>query len=129
MMTEYVVNSGCSLVELSGALRTYAVGLHTVIRKQVLAARTHGAVNLLWGLLMPAANLTVIGFGGWLVMAGITTIGTLMALQSYFWRLLEPVLQLVNSISETQRGLAAMERVFDVLSRPPEKPDRPGARW
>jgi len=109
-------------------LRTYAVGLHTVIRKQVLAARTHGAVNLLWGLLMPAANLTVIGFGGWLVMAGITTIGTLMALQSYFWRLLEPVLQLVNSISETQRGLAAMERVFDVLSRPPEKPDRPGAR-
>ncbi|MEZ5966138.1 MAG: ABC transporter ATP-binding protein [Planctomycetota bacterium] len=108
--------------------RTYAVGLHTVIRKRVLAARTHGAVNFVWGLMMPVANLTVIGFGGWLVMAGTTTIGTLMALQSYFWRLLEPVLQLVNSISETQRGLAAMERVFDVLARPPEKPDRPGAQ-
>lgn len=107
--------------------RTYAVGHHTVIRKQVLSARTHGAVNLVWGLMMPAANLTVIGFGGWLVIEGKTTIGTLMALQSYFWRLLDPVLQLVNSISETQRGLAAMERVFDVLDRQPEKPDRPGA--
>ncbi|HLU38584.1 MAG TPA: ABC transporter ATP-binding protein [Planctomycetota bacterium] len=110
-----------------GELRTYAVGLHTVIRKRVLAARIQGTVNLIWGLMMPAANLTVIGFGGWLVMSGVTTIGTLMALQSYFWRLLEPVMQIVNSISETQRGLAAMERVFDVLDRAPEKPDRPGA--
>jgi ATP-binding cassette subfamily B protein/subfamily B ATP-binding cassette protein MsbA len=110
-----------------GERRTYAIGLHTVIRKQVLAARTHGAVNLVWGLMMPTANLVVVGYGGWLVMGGVTTIGTLMALQSYFWRLLDPVLQLVNSISETQRGLAAMERVFDVLDRPPEKPDREGA--
>ncbi len=107
--------------------KTYAIGHHTVIRKQVLSARTHGAVNLIWGLMMPAANLTVVGFGGWLVIADVTTIGTLMALQSYFWRLLDPVMQLVNSISETQRGLAAMERVFDVLDRPAEKPDRPGA--
>jgi ATP-binding cassette subfamily B protein/subfamily B ATP-binding cassette protein MsbA len=107
--------------------RTYAVGHHAVIRKQVLAARTHGTVNLVWGLMMPAANLTVIGFGGWLVMLDLTTIGTLMALQSYFWRLLEPVMQIVNSISETQRGLAAMERVFELLDREPERPDRPGA--
>jgi ATP-binding cassette subfamily B protein/subfamily B ATP-binding cassette protein MsbA len=36
-------------------------------------------------------------------------------------------MQIVNAISETQRGLAAMERVFELLDREPERPDRPGA--
>jgi ATP-binding cassette, subfamily B, bacterial len=34
----------------------------------------------------------------------------------------------VNSFSELQRSLAAMERVFDVLRMEEDKPDRPGAR-
>src|SRR5690606_1374602 len=107
--------------------RQYAVGHHTVIRKQVLAARTHGAVNLVWGLMMPLATLTVVAFGGWLVIRGSSTVGTIVALQAYLWRLLTPVMQIVNSISETQRGLAAMERVFDLLDRQVEMPDRPAA--
>ncbi len=109
-------------------VRNYAVGHHTVIRKQVLAARTHGAVNLVWGLMMPLATLTVVAYGGWLVVGGATTVGTVVALQAYLWRLLEPVMQIANSISETQRGLAAMERVFELAGRPAEKPDRPGAQ-
>lgn len=108
-------------------LRSYAVGHHTVIRKQVLAARTHGAVNLVWGLMMPLATLTVVAYGGWLVVGGLSTVGTVVALQAYLWRLLEPVMQIANSITETQRGLAAMERVFELVDRPAEKPDRDGA--
>jgi ATP-binding cassette subfamily B protein/subfamily B ATP-binding cassette protein MsbA len=106
---------------------SYTVGHHTVIRKQVLAARTHGAVNLVWGLMMPMATLSVVAYGGWLVVGGDSTVGTVVALQAYLWRLLEPVMQIANSISETQRGLAAMERVFALAARPAEKPDRPGA--
>ncbi|MBK8979142.1 MAG: ABC transporter ATP-binding protein [Planctomycetes bacterium] len=106
---------------------TYAVGHHTVIRKQVLAARTHGAVNLVWGLMMPIATLSVVVYGGWLVISGMSTVGTLVALQAYLWRLLEPVMAIANSISETQRGFAAMERVFDLCDRSAEKPDREGA--
>src|SRR4029450_4203564 len=34
---------------------------------------------------------------------------------------------LVNSSSELQRSLAAMERVFEVLEMENDKPDRPGA--
>ena len=37
--------------------------------------------------------------------------------------LVGPVMQIVNSISQTQRALAAMERVFDVLDKPLDKPD------
>ncbi len=101
----------------------YTVGHHTVIRKQLMAARAHGIVNLVWGLLMPMSSLIIIVFGGFLVMSGHSTIGTLVAFQGYVWRLLEPVMQIVQNISETQRGLAAMERVFDLLGREREKPD------
>jgi len=102
----------------------YAVGHHTVIRKQLLSAKTHGMVNIVWGLLMPLSSLIIMIYGGFLVMTGQTGMGTLVAFQGLIWRLLEPVMQIVNSISETQRGLAAMERVFDLLGRTQEKPDR-----
>jgi ATP-binding cassette subfamily B protein len=106
----------------------YAIGHHTVIRKQMLATRTQRTVGLIWDLILPLAQVMVIGFGGYLVIIGQTTVGTLVAFQGYLWRLLDPVMSIVNSISETQRGLAALERVVDVLEKPEEKPDAPHAK-
>src|SRR5687767_15426059 len=51
-----------------------------------------------------------------------------MAFQWYTFLLLNPVWNIVNSFSELQRSLAAMERVFEVLAMPSDKPDRPDAR-
>jgi ATP-binding cassette subfamily B protein/subfamily B ATP-binding cassette protein MsbA len=51
-----------------------------------------------------------------------------MAFQWYTFLLLNPVWQIVNSFSELQRSLAAMERVFEALGRQKDKPDRPGAQ-
>ena len=45
----------------------------------------------------------------------------------YLFMLLAPVSTLVQSYGQTQQGLAAMERVLDILRRPIDKPDRPGA--
>jgi ATP-binding cassette subfamily B protein/subfamily B ATP-binding cassette protein MsbA len=50
-----------------------------------------------------------------------------MAFQWYTFLLLNPVWSIVNSFSELQRSLAAMERVFEVLALEEDKPDRPGA--
>ncbi len=105
----------------------YAVGHHTVIRKQMLATRTQRSVALIWELMMPLAQVTIITFGGYLAVKGQATVGVLIAFQGYLWRLLEPIMQISSSISETQRGLAAMERVFEVLDKRPEKPDPEGA--
>jgi ATP-binding cassette, subfamily B, bacterial len=107
--------------------RAYTLGHHTVIRKQMLATRAQRSVALIWELIMPLAQITIIGFGGYLVVKGQATLGVLIAFQGYVWRLLEPVMQIASSISDTQRGLAAMERVFDVFDKPEEKPDRPDA--
>jgi ATP-binding cassette subfamily B protein/subfamily B ATP-binding cassette protein MsbA len=51
-----------------------------------------------------------------------------MAFQWYSFLLMGPVWNIVNSFSELQRSLAAMERVFEVLRMADDKPDRPGAR-
>src|SRR6266540_1033142 len=105
----------------------YAIGHHTVIRKQMLATGTQRGVAVIWDFIMPMTQLTIIGFGGYLVLQGKATLGTLVAFQGYVWRLLEPVLQIVNALSETQRGLAAMDRVFEVMDKPLDKPDAPDA--
>ena len=51
-----------------------------------------------------------------------------MAFQWYTFLLMNPVWNIVNSFSELQRSLAAMERVFEILGMPHDKPDRPDAR-
>ena len=105
----------------------YTVGHHTVIRKQLLATRSQRSVALIWELILPLGQVTIVAFGGFLVVKGMATVGILIAFQGYMWRLMEPAMQISSSINETQRGLAAAERVFDVLDKPEEKPDLPGA--
>jgi ATP-binding cassette subfamily B protein/subfamily B ATP-binding cassette protein MsbA len=71
--------------------------------------------------------VVIVWYGGYLNIAGRATIGDIMAFQWYTFLLLNPVWQIVNSFSELQRSLAAMERVFDVLMMEHDKPDRPDA--
>jgi len=106
---------------------SFLLGQHTVIRKLSLATNTQRGVALVWDLVMPLTQVTILGFGGYLVLRGQATVGTLMAFQGYLLRLVDPITELVKSNSETQRGLAALERVCDLLEKPAENPDRPRA--
>jgi ATP-binding cassette subfamily B protein/subfamily B ATP-binding cassette protein MsbA len=81
-----------------------------------------------WGLLVSGVGAVIIWYGGRLNIAGRASIGDIMAFQWYTFLLLRPVWSIVNSFSELQRSLAAMERVFEVLAMERDKPDRPGAR-
>lgn len=105
----------------------HTVGYHTVVRKQMLATKTQRSVGVIWDLIMPVAQVTIVCFGGYLVVKGNATLGTLVAFQAYLFRLLEPILQIANSISETQRGLASLDRVVELLQVPEDKPDRPSS--
>jgi ABC-type multidrug transport system fused ATPase/permease subunit len=69
--------------------RAYAVGHHTVIRKQLLATALQRAIATIWELILPLAQLLILGLGGWLVIQGRTSIGILMAFQAYIWRILD----------------------------------------
>ncbi|HEX3853955.1 MAG TPA: ABC transporter ATP-binding protein [Polyangiaceae bacterium] len=106
---------------------SYTLGQHTVVRKHSLATNTQRKVALVWDLVMPLTQVTILWFGGYLVLRGQTTVGTLLAFQGYLWRVIDPITELVKSTSETQRGLASLDRVCDVLDKPEEKPDHPRA--
>lgn len=108
--------------------RRYAIGHHLVIRKQLLARLYESVVWAGWGFLLPLSALFIIWFGGVLVLWGHATVGGILAFQMYLLMLLSPVSTLVQSYGETQQALAALERVFELLRKPTDKPDRPGAR-
>ena len=105
----------------------YAIGHHTAIRKQLWAYAIQQFLNLFWELLMPLTTLVIMGLGCWLVLREQLTPGNILTIQMLALQVLNPVFMIVNSMTETQRSLAAMERVYEVLERPQEKPDRPGA--
>jgi ATP-binding cassette subfamily B protein len=106
----------------------YMLGRHTVLRKELFAHRRELLVWTSWGLLMAAVNVVIVWYGGYLNVVGRATIGDIMAFQWYTFLLMNPVWNIVNSFSELQRSLAAMERVFEVLEMEDDKPDRHGAR-
>jgi ATP-binding cassette subfamily B protein/subfamily B ATP-binding cassette protein MsbA len=109
-------------------LREYMLGRHTVLRKELFAQRRELFLWTTWGFLLAAVNLVILWYGGYLNLVGGASIGDIMAFQWYTFLLLNPVWQIVNSFSEIQRSLAAMERVFEVLAMESDKPDRPDAR-
>jgi ATP-binding cassette subfamily B protein len=109
-------------------LLDYLRGRHTVIRKELFAHRRELVLWTSWGLLLSAVNVVIVWYGGYLNVGGRASIGDIMAFQWYTFLLLNPVWNIVNSFSELQRSLAAMERVFEVLAMEGDKPDRPNAR-
>jgi ATP-binding cassette subfamily B protein/subfamily B ATP-binding cassette protein MsbA len=109
-------------------LLEYMRGRHTVVRKELFAHRRETLLWTTWGILLGAVNVVIVWYGGYLNLAGRASIGDIMAFQWYTFLLLNPVWQIVNSFSELQRSLAAMERVFEALAMPADKPDRPNAR-
>jgi ATP-binding cassette, subfamily B, bacterial len=109
-------------------LLDYMRGRHTVLRKELFAQRREMVIWTSWGLLLGIVNVVITWYGGYLNVMGRASIGDIMAFQWYTFLLLNPVWSIVNTFSELQRSLAAMERVFEVLAMENDKPDRPDAR-
>lgn len=105
----------------------YAVGHHSIVRKRLFARRRELLLWTSWGMLLALIGLVIVWFGGYMNLRGTASVGDIMAFQVYTFMLLNPVWQIVESFSELQRSLAAMERVFEVLGTEPDKVDRPGA--
>lgn len=114
---------GREIIELLDYMR----GRHVILRKELFANRREMVLWTSWGLLVASVNVIIVWYGGYLNVAGGASIGDIMAFQWYTFLIMNPVWNIVNSFSELQRSLAAMERVFTVLNMEGDKPDRPGA--
>jgi ATP-binding cassette subfamily B protein len=114
----------------------YTVGHHLITRMRMFAASREIILWSTWGLLMALIGVVITWAGGyWYLTDQInnvppdqrTTVGDISAFQFYTFLLLSPVWQIVESLTELQRSLASMERVFEVLESPVDKPDRDDA--
>jgi ATP-binding cassette, subfamily B, bacterial len=103
--------------------KSYALGRHTVLRKFLWAIRMETALETVWGLLIPGTVLMIVWFGGYLVIQGKAKVGDLFAFQIFAALLLQPVWAIVSSVSQTNKSMSALERVFEVLEMPIDKPD------
>jgi ATP-binding cassette, subfamily B, bacterial len=76
----------------------------------------------------PRAGLAlVLLFGGWFVIAGHATIGTIVAFNAYILQLQAPFRQLGFLLMLSQRARASAGRIYEILDEQPEIVDHPGA--
>ena len=72
--------------------------------------------------------MAALWYGGWQVIDGHMTPGTLFSFTAAALMLYGPVRRLSRSLNTVQQSTASAERVFDLLDLPPAVVDRPGAR-
>jgi len=85
-------------------------------------------------LLMPITNvlgnffvIVLAGFGGWLALQGLVSVGIIATFISYGQRFIQPLRQLANMYNSIQAALAGGERVFEIIDTQPEVQDGPEA--
>ena len=105
----------------------YAVGHHSITRMRMFAHSREIILWSSWGFLMSLIAVVITWAGGYWYLYENATIGDITAFHFYTFLLLNPVWALVESVSELQRSLASMERVFEVLESPVDKPDAENA--
>jgi ATP-binding cassette subfamily B protein/subfamily B ATP-binding cassette protein MsbA len=78
-------------------------------------------------VLSTLAIAVVIGFGGYLLLAGQLSVGVVAAFLIYVQQFFRPI-QLVSQVyTQLQAALAGAERIYAVLDEPEEVPDSAGA--
>ena len=78
--------------------------------------------------LSAVATAVVLGYGGWLVLGGEVSVGTLFAFLLYLSNFFDPVQQLSQLYNTFLSAVAALDKIMDVMDEEPEVVDRPGAQ-
>ena len=111
----------------ANALKTFDEANETV-RAVGIRAQTYAMlVPPLMGILSNANIAIVAGLGGWMVLRGWTTVGTIAAFISYSRSFANPLRHLGDLYNQVQSALAGAERVFEIIDTEPELTDVPEA--
>lgn len=79
-------------------------------------------------LISNLGTLAVIWFGGYQVIGGTLSLGSLLAFNSYLALLIQPLMQLGFISAQLARAGVSAERIFEILDTQNEVTDRPGAQ-
>jgi ATP-binding cassette subfamily B multidrug efflux pump len=85
-------------------------------------------------LLMPLTGvlgnffvIVLAGFGGWLALQNLVSVGIIATFISYGQNFIQPLRQLANMYNSIQAALAGAERIFEIIDTSPEVQDVPDA--
>ena len=97
--------------------------------KNMALARLYGVMQPGFAILAGLGMVSVVGFGGVLVLRGTITVGSFVAFGLYLGMLTWPLIALGWVINLFQRGAASMTRLLDVLDAKPAlaEPEHPRA--
>ncbi len=88
----------------------------SMLNFQVASALADG----LNGIFLAVSSLIVLGYGGYMVIGGLMTVGSLVAFEVYQVRLFGPIQNLLGIYFQLQRARASVDRVFEYLEFPIE---------
>ena len=78
-------------------------------------------------LLSAVATAAILVYGGNKAVDGAVTIGVLASFVFYLQSFFDPIQQLSQLYTTYQAGMAALDKIFDLLDEEPDIADRPGA--
>ncbi|HZO59022.1 MAG TPA: ABC transporter ATP-binding protein [Solirubrobacterales bacterium] len=78
--------------------------------------------------LSSVGTAVILLYGGYQAIDGNITIGVLVAFVGYLQSFFDPIQQLSNLYVTYQQGMAAIDKIFDLLDTEPDMQDAPGAR-
>lgn len=99
-----------------------------LLERNVRAERLSGVNWALMRLLTELSLGIILWYGGWQVISGNITYGTLVAFNMWLGQLLGPIRRLGFWVSMVQRTIASGERIFELLDTKAEVQDKPDAR-
>ncbi len=131
LMNETLNVSGALLVKLFGR-RKYEVDRFRDRASRVRDIGVRQAVVGRWfflslGLVGAIGTALVFWLGGYLTVAGVFTIGTIVAFSAYLRDLYGPLTAMTNARVEFATSMVSFERVFEVLDLPVEISNHPDA--
>jgi ABC-type multidrug transport system fused ATPase/permease subunit len=78
-------------------------------------------------LLSAVGTAVILLYGGYRAIHGDVEIGVLVAFVGYLQTFFDPIQQLSNLYTTYQQGMAALDKIFELLETEPELVDAPGA--
>jgi ATP-binding cassette, subfamily B, bacterial len=79
------------------------------------------------GTILTAATAAVFLYGGWLIIGGSMSVGTMVAFMAYHMRLLSPIQNLMGMTSGLASARVSLGRVFELFDTPAEVREAPDA--
>jgi len=131
MMSETLNIGGALLVKLFGRrqleIDRFGERATQVRDLGVRRAFTGSIFMAIIGLISAVGTALVYGLGGYYVIKGAFTVGTIVAFGSYLVQLYGALQSLSNAPVEFATSMVSFERVFEVIDLPAGIPEKPGA--